>query len=137
MTTTTTGHLTPNGLEFGPTKSGKIYLCANWHRGAGSAHHKTEWTITHSEEFKIFCCADDDNWKDDPGNYWSIKDGEVIGKNEERVAKFPVPQNSHDPWHGYPVMTGDDKPPKPLIDLWEEKSYISRSLAKRMKKGKV
>lgn len=133
-----TGILTPDGLRFGPTKSGKMYLCAKWHRGVGSLVHKTEWIVPEAEEYDIFCCADDGNWKDSPGNYWSVKDGgDPIGKNDERVAKFPVPQNSHDPWHGYPILTGEDKPPKMLIDLWEKSSRINRMLAKRMKKGKV
>lgn len=132
------GQLTPDGMIFGPTNSGKMYLCAVWHRGAGHADYKTEWDISEWEEYSLFCCADDSHWKDDPGNYWAVKEGgDAIGKNDERVAKFPVPQNDSDHWHGYPVMTGRDKPPKQLINLWRDFGYISKPLAKRMKEGKV
>lgn len=131
-----TGLATPSGIQFGPTSSGKMYLCARWHRGAGSPAHKTSWIIPEAEEYAVFCCADDQVWRDKPGNYWGIKNGEALGENDERVAKFPVPQNSHDPWHGYPVSTGKDKPPIKLINLWRDQSRITRALAKRMKQGK-
>lgn len=133
----TSGTATPGGLQFGPTTSGKMYLCANWHRGAGDPTHKTIWVISEHEEYAVFCCADDGKWKDDPGNYWGIKNGEILGENDERVAKFPVPQNQHDPWHGYPVKTGEDKPPIPLINLWRENTLITKAMSKRMKKGTV
>ena len=49
---------------------------------------------------------------------------EVLGKdNDERLAFFPVPQNTFDPWHGYPVDSadlGDD-----LINFWNDQSLIS------------
>lgn len=135
------GTMTPDGMQFGPTKSGKRYLCANWHRGRGDGQHKTCWIIEHEAEFLIFCDADENEWKDEaPGNYWGIRrDSEPIGENEERVAKFPVPQNDDDPWHGYPVFTGDNgsKPPKPILDRWKSMEYISRSLQKRILKGQV
>jgi hypothetical protein len=132
-----TGRKTSNGIEFGPTQSGKIYLCAKWHRGRQNTTHKTKWIITYKEEFEVFCCADDADWKDDAGNYWSIKNGEAIGDNDERVAKFPVTQNSHDPWHGYPVRHDRDKPPLRLIYFWKENSLINRVLARRLRDGRM
>ena len=130
------GTLTPDGMRFGLTSAGRHYLCAIWHRGAGDPSKKTVWIITHDEEYTLFCDAEGSDWKDAPGNYWGLKKGAPpLGQDDERIAKFPVPQNDHDPWHGYPVKSGSDKPPMELIDLWCDKSLISKAQKKNLKKG--
>lgn len=134
------GKITPSGILFTVSKSGKNYLCMHKHRGHGSPLHKTCWNIPEIEEFNIFCDSDNYSWNDSKGDYWGVKkDGSSIGNGDERVAKFPKPVNPIDPWHGYPVMTGrkNDKPSLKIIDNWLKIKYIDRILARRIKLGKV
>jgi len=136
-----TGKMTPDGMIFGPTKSGKIYLCAKWHRMVGNPH-KSVWTISHYEEYLIFSTSDEKNWRDDKNTYWGIKkEFEVIGKHgidqniEYRIAKFQIPPNENDVWHGH--TTNADRPPDDIIKIWENEAYISKPRAKSIRKGKI
>jgi hypothetical protein len=125
------GTLSPEGLRFGPTDSGKMYLCYREHRGAGNGRDKSVWIIAEVEEYALFCTADDNNWIDHQDCYWAVKNGEILGTKEERVAKFW----DRSPWHGFPVLTSDTKPPKDVIRRWREQGVIGRRLEKLIKQG--
>jgi len=134
------GVMTPNGIIFGPTKLGKLYLCSKKHRMEGNPH-KTVWVITHLEEYLIFSDADNGNWKDEKGNYWGIQKGfGIIGKQKIikfHIAKFIGPQNSHEEWHGYPELNTRNRPSDAIINQWENIGYINKPLADRIKEGKA
>jgi len=110
-----------------------MYLCYREHRGAGSTRDKSVWIIAEVDEYGLFCTADDNDWKDDQDCYWAVKNGEQLGSKEERVAKFW----DRNPWHGFPVLTSETKPPNTLIDLWKETAQISKADARRMKRSKL
>src|SRR4051812_48659731 len=87
----TPGTAAQDGVHFGPTASGKFYVSMYTHRG--TRPNKTSWdsTVSPAEEFKLFCCSDDNNWRDGRGHYWSHKDGGAseLGTGGERIAKHP------------------------------------------------
>ena len=125
-------HVMADGL-FGPTPNGHHYKPAPYHNpSAQKRSGKSRWCLNPSEQYEVFEIADTPladriNWMNDDmsGLYGMLDDcSEVLGKdNDERLAFFPIPQNSIDPWHGYPVDSadlGDD-----LINFWHDQSLIS------------
>src|SRR5260370_1658744 len=112
-----TREVTPDGLIFGPNKSGRKYISLNYHRGSGDNRHKSIWTIKHDEEYGIFCDGDEGNWQDpnDKGPYWGIFNHGLteVGSEEERLCKFPYNENSKNPWHGFPFSTRKAQGPVP------------------------
>jgi len=132
------------GVVFGPNASGKLYLSANTHRGAGNPYHKSVWlnAISRTEEFLLFCDSDVDNWRDDVGNYWAVKDGgrTILGQDRERLAKFPRNNNARHPWHGFPVSPLDsvnDKPEDQLVEAWIATNVVPKEIGRKIQKYRI
>ena len=134
MSDTINREATPDGIKFGPTTSGKMYLCYKEHRGAGDAGDKSVWDIDEVEEYNLFSHSDDQNWVDSNNDYWAVRpNGSPLGKKGEILAKFW----DRSPWHGFPIFTNKTQVPKPIVKLWQDSNVITRALAKRIKKMKV
>jgi hypothetical protein len=147
------GRRTPDGLVFGPNKSGKEYISLDYHRGGAnrlkgttvSSSPKTTWrsTISRKREYSTFCLVDERSWYDGTGRGWGILDmgRTILGSAGERLCTFPKPSNSPDPWHGYPISTRDGvrdhAPPDYLIDAWKNSGVISHIVATKIKRCKL
>lgn len=140
----TTSNATQPGVMFGPTNSGKRYIAVYKHRGSGSRKYKTVWdaSVSPEMEYGIFCRADDGDWRCPDGHYWGVQteDGNILtqlGQGGERLCKFPRTSNANDPWHGFPVLSSEHRPPDEFVKEWRERGVISRTIEKRIQKGKL
>lgn len=126
--------------KFGPTPNSHYYMPLAYHNPTAiKRSDKTRWALPQDQQYEVFEIADtpiDDVscWmNDDQSGLFGMIDGceKVLGKdNEERLAFFPKPANSIDPWHGYPTDSldlGDD-----LIKFWLEKNLISKIIYGRL-----
>ncbi len=126
----------PDGELYCCTKSNKQYISLNYHRSYTGRKGKSFWksSISRKLEFEIFYEADDKNWQDYRGNYWGVLNNglTIIGRDEERLCKFPHNPNPNVPWHGFPVSPAEsvnDTPPTPFVKKWEADKVISRRMA--------
>lgn len=140
----TSSTATSSGIMFGPTQKGKWYISVYKHRGSGSPIHKSCWlhSVAPQVEFTIFVWSDDGDWRCSGGHYWGLRtqDGseiEPLGNKGERLCKFPRTANSTDPWHGYPVLTSEDAPPDEFVEQWLHNRVITRTVARRIQKGRL
>jgi hypothetical protein len=131
------------GVEFGPTPSGKTYICLYDHRGAN--WRKSQWAsyVAPTDEFQIFSNADGGNWRDNAGHYWGVLTAEAppLGTRGEGLAKFPANSVASAPWHGFPVsprLRGEvDAPPYAFVDDWWRQGVVTRTVARRIQRRKV
>lgn len=135
---------TPDGLEYGPTVNGKMYLSVFKHRGK-SSQHKNIWSsaITPDMEYEIFFSSDEYDWCDQNQNYWGVLEkGETrLGEKGERICKFPCTSNEQDPWHGYPASPKEkgpgDSPPDSLVEQWIKDDVIKKEIGRKIQKLKI
>jgi hypothetical protein len=113
-----TGRARSDGILYGPTGRGKLYLSMFAHRGARPV--KTAWhmDITPDIEFWLFDKGDENDWQDERGHFWSLGDGDgdgatILGMTGERLCKHPRNTSTAAPWHGYPVSPRDTATPTP------------------------
>jgi hypothetical protein len=136
--------VTRDGINYISCK-GSRYLSLNYHRSpSGTTHLKSIWLIERADECHTFCEAEIFKWSDSEGNYWSVsKDAQVeLGTRGERVAYFDKPQNSGEPFHGYPVggrrgLPSIRKPPNDILGLWMETGRISYVTYSRLMGGRL
>lgn len=135
------GTVVSDGVKFGPTKSGKIYISLNYHRSNTGRKGKSLWNsdIARKLEFEIFREADKENWRDGDGHYWGLRDQGLteLGTEEQRICKFPHTSNIQDPWHGYPVGRSKDTPSDDFIEQWIKSGVINKTIGKNIEKGKL
>src|SRR5690242_15936835 len=123
----------PDGLLFGPTASGKMYLSMYDHRGRN--RRKSWWAddVDPPEEYSIFEDADDGQHADGDGHLWGLRgpDGSVLGSRGERLAKFPFNDVSAAPWHGFPVSPSSGRaseiPSDALVESLIDAGALSRT----------
>lgn len=138
-----TGTTSRDGILFGPTAAGTRYISLHYHRG-GRRPDKNFWSPSFlpPEEYSLFEKAETGDWRDAQRHIWGISDqgNTELGLRGERIAKFPCPQNTGDPWHGYPVSPRErqvDTPPDEVIELWIEQEAITRVWARRIQRRRV
>jgi hypothetical protein len=61
----------------------------------------------------------------------------ILGGDGEVIARFSMPQNTSDPWHGYPVKSTDIKISEDFLDFLEEEKIITPLVRVRIAKGKL
>jgi hypothetical protein len=127
---------------LGPTSSGKMYQSIIKHRDSNPSEAQWLSTISPQDEYALFDTADQSQWLDASGDYWSLRiDRKVLGAEGERISKHPNPSNILVPWHGYPASParrgGGDKPARTIIEAWLSAQLINRSFAKRLKKAQL
>lgn len=134
---------TSDGIRFEASGSTPAYLSMNQHRGGAHAA-RNRWLLSPPEEYTLFETSHTARWLCGDHHNWGIRAGlEIVGMNEERVAKFPRPSNQHDDRHGYPVSARDHnrrwehRPPPELTSAWVTAQLISPFEKNRIDKGKV
>jgi hypothetical protein len=135
---------TSSGLLFPANSTGRTYISLNYHRGQPTAD-KSTWSedLPRTDEYAIFCKTDTEQWSDDRGNLWGLRNNcdDVLGSREERLCKFPSNNNLNDPWHGFPVsplLRGDDDAPSvKLVTSWIENRVVTRTVGRRIQKQKI
>ncbi|MBK8805587.1 MAG: hypothetical protein IPO21_02605 [Bacteroidales bacterium] len=132
--------LNKDGL-FGPTKENHFYKPVNYHnKTAATNHHKTTWVLKQNEQFEVFRVSDESKWfcKNRNGLFSILDNGEVImGANEERISFFPNPVNNSDPYHGYPVNSGEYEPSTELVEMWLKDKIIDYRIHIKILKGQI
>ena len=114
------------------------YQALHYHRPSSAFPDKSKWAISQDEECHTFCVSTDRDWTDDAGSRWYVDgSGEELGTARERVAKFPRPSNTRDPWHGYPVSgrTGSVATlpvPREILTTWDAQAAAPRSLLAKL-----
>lgn len=133
----------PDG-RYGPTDRGNWYKALGYHnRNARRRADKSRWRLTEGQQYEAFRKADDahpHSWHcaENSGQFSILDNGaEILGLDEERLAFFPDPQNSGDPWHGYPVLSSDRGPSPALLDHWLASGVISRHVFRKIHGGKL
>lgn len=132
--------LNEDGL-FGPTKEKHFYKPVTYHNKTAAANkHKTTWILKQNEQFEVFRVSDERKWfcKDRNGLFSILDNGDVVmGSNEERLSFFPSPVNTTDPYHGYPVDSGEYEVSTELVDKWLEDEIIDNRLHIKILKGQI
>lgn len=133
----------PAGIEFAATATTPAYIAMNQHRG-GARRNRNRWSVPPPDEYGLFRTSHSRVWVCSNEHNWAVRSGlSVIGKNDERVAKFPKPQNTADPRHGYPVSARDPKrlwehrPPPEVTSKWVAERLITDFQKNRIDRGKV
>lgn len=129
---------------YGPTKKGKLYLPKPDHRTNSRNNQKSKWLINENQELSIFEIAENPEKElfcNENNCYFALVDNaaQIIGTKNERMAKFPSPQNKSDAWHGYPVTCHENhnSPSDDLLDIMVDQSIISPTTRKRIEKKKI
>jgi len=143
----TTNIRNTNGT-YGPTKKGKLYQAKADHGiNARISHDKTRWAIPENQQLTVFeiaespCSPNFELYCDENNCYFSVVNdcSEVLGQTNERVAKFPKPRNTNDPWHGYPVkcIKLENIPCDSLLDIMVNQQVISKTTRTRIERKKL
>ena len=126
---------------YGQTSQNHYFKPVIYHsRTASPNFHKSKWCIREPQQFYIFKIADESEWICNSNSclFSIINDCQVIiGTENERIAKFPKPLNTTDPWHGFPTNSTKDIISENLLDKWEEKDVISPSTRRRIVRGAI
>lgn len=132
--------LNKDGL-FGPTTMSHFYKPIHYHNKAALANsNKTKWVLKQDEQFEVFKISDEAEWlcPTNRGLFSILTNGEVVlGSNEERLSFFPTPSNQSDPWHGYPVESGEYEPCSELIEKWLKNSVIDNRIHIKILRGQL
>lgn len=125
--------------DQGGTLPRLFYFCKPDHRkNARSDPKKTRWILTENQEYEVFRYADETLNVGHDGEmlgFYNSEGGslEILGENDEMVAKFPKPQNVKDPWHGYPTRRYEFQVQD--LDRWVASQVITETIKKRLLKG--
>ena len=132
--------LNNDGL-FGPTQNDNYYKPVTYHnKTAKTNKHKNTWVLKQNEQFEVFRVCDEGEWSciKNKGLFSILDNGEVImGANEERLSFFPKPVNDTDPYHGYPVDSGEYEPSVELVDKWLKDQIIDDRIHIKILKGQI
>ena len=126
---------------YGPTARQHYYLPVSYHaRTARQRIEKNRWYLKEGEQYEVFRVADEP-WWECTENFclFSILDNgsTILGMNGERLAKFPLPRNLTDPYHGFPILSDEDKPSPDLLDTWEASGIITSHVRRKIEHGKI
>ncbi len=127
--------------RYGPTSRGHFYQPSPYHsRTSRVRPSKSRWAVKEGHQYLVFLPADEAFWhcKDGRGLF-SIELGgkTILGRRGERLAFFPDPQNSTDPWHGFPVSSSERQPSPDVIDSWVRAGVISEHVRRKLEGGRL
>ena len=132
--------LNKDGL-FGPTQNDNYYKPVAYHnKTAAISKHKTTWVLKQNEQYEAFRISDEEKWEciKNKGLFSILdKGGVIMGTNEERLSYFPKPVNAKDPYHGYPVDSGEYEPSVELVDKWLKDEIIDNRIHIKILKGQI
>jgi hypothetical protein len=126
---------------FGPTSKAHFYKPVYYHnRSAIVNRNKNKWVLKENEQFEVFRISDESDWlcKSNKGLFSILNNGEIkLGENEERLSFFKKPVNVTDPWHGFPVNSGEYEPSTELVDKWLKDKIIDDRIHIKILKGQL
>lgn len=127
--------------NFGPTKNDNYYHPVFYHnKTAKKNSDKTKWVLKKNEQYEVFRLSDEGEWacKENSGLFGVLEKGDIIlGNGEERLSFFPNPVNTNDPWHGFPVHSGEFEPSKEVVDKWLKDKVIDYRMYIKILKGSI
>lgn len=141
-------HKMIDGKKYGPTGNGCYYQPADYHGKVSKALNKkgkkakekehddkTHWVLTKSQQYDVFLEGEKGNFMDSK-NMFSVLDNcnVVMGEDNERIALFPVPPSGTMDWHGYPVLSKDEKLTSEIMDKFFEAKAINFTIYSRMQR---
>ena len=90
-----------DGILFGPTLSGKLYLSVYYHRQPNRSQDKCIWCIPPTQEYKIFNeIFNDKNWQDSDRHYWGVHNqgNSPLGTLDERFQSMVAIVDENGVW---------------------------------------
>jgi hypothetical protein len=129
--------------SYGPSTNGQYYISKPDHRRTAKfKKDKTRWCIEEGEEYSVFKPAVEEYnlWFCEENNcmFSLIDSGNItLGKNGEKLAKFPNDRNEGEPWHGYPVSTEEsqNRPSSEQLDLLKSENKLPTHVIVKIEKG--
>jgi len=125
--------------RYGPTELVHYYVAIQYHNenAEGRDKDKSLWSIPEPHQYCIFKYADEAKWlvdgvliglrTDDSGRL------DIIGTNKERIAVFRPNDNSHETWHGYPILMCDtNNEYDAFLCQLRDSKIISKATCKRL-----
>ena len=141
-------HKMIDGKKYGPTGNGWYYQPADYHgkvsktlnkkgKKAKEKEHddKTHWVLNKSQQYDVFLEGQKGKFMDSM-NMFSVLDNcnVVMGEDNERIAIFPVPPSGTKDWHGYPVLSKEEKLTSEIMDKFFEDNAINFTIYSRMQR---
>jgi len=127
--------------NFGPTKNDNFYNPVYYHnKTAKKNSDKTKWVLKKNEQYEVFRLSDEEKWgcNKNSGLFGILEKGNIIlGDSEERLSFFPNPANTNEPWHGFPVHSGEYEPSVTVLDKWLEDEIIDPRMHIKILKGAI
>ncbi len=144
-------HKMIDGKKYGPTDNGWYYQPADYHSKINKTRNKkgkkskaqehdvkTHWVLTKSQQYDVFLEGVNGQFMDDK-NMFSVLDNcnVVMGADDERIALFPVPPVGSFDWHGYPILSKEEKLTSEIIDKFLEAKAINYTVYSRMQRRDI
>lgn len=139
-------HKMIDGNKYGPTANGWYYQPASYHgkviktqnkkgsKAKESEHEdKSPWVLNKSQQYDVFLEGVKGEFMDRK-NLFSVLDNcnVVMGIDGERIALFPVPPKGTVNWHGYPILSKDEKLTSEIMDKFFKAKVINFTIYSRM-----
>jgi hypothetical protein len=126
---------------FGPTNKANFYKPVRYHNKSSAKNvHKTTWVLKQGGQYEAFRIGDEAEWicKRSNGLFSILDMGNVVlGANEERLSFFPTPVNDNEPYHGFPVESGEYEPSVELVDRWLHDKIIDDRMHIKILRGQI
>lgn len=141
-------HKMIDGKRYGPTTNGWYYKPLDYHgkvsktqnkkgKKAKESEHedKSPWILSKSQQYDVFLEGVQGKFMD-TNNMFSVLDNcnVVMGKDKERIALFPVPPVGTVDWHGYPILSKEEKLTNEIIDMFFKAGAINFTIYSRMQR---
>lgn len=135
-----------DGKKYGPTSNGWYYQPAGYHpkvskpknkkgdKDKESEHeNKSSWILDKSQQYDVFLEGEKGEFMDN-SNMFSVLDNcnVVMGTDGERIALFPVPPEGTVDWHGYPILSKEEKLTSEIMDKFYKAKVINFTIYSRM-----
>lgn len=139
-------HKMIDGKKYGPTSNGWYYQPASYHgkvsklqnkkgRRAKESEHedKSPWILNKSQQYDVFLEGEKGEFMDGK-NMFSVLDNcnVVMGLDGERIALFPIPPKGTMDWHGYPILSKEEKLTNEIMDKFFKAEAINLTIYSRM-----
>lgn len=137
-------HKMIDGKKYGPTAEGWYYQPACYHGKVSKSTNKkalkrikyedkSPWILDKSQQFDVFLEGVKGKFIDNK-NMFSVLDNcdVVMGIEGERIALFPVPPKGTVDWHGYPILSKEEKLTDDIMDKFFKAKAIDFTKYSRM-----
>lgn len=134
-----------DGKKYEASPHGRFYQPADYHGTSKSKQKKkhtfgpkTQWIINKGMQYDVFLAGEKQKLIDDNGIF-SLQDNcaDIFGVNGERIAFFPAPPQGTVEWHGYPILSEEEKLTDDMIDSFYKKQIVDFTIYKRILERKI